>query len=181
MFKHTIASGLLFIATAGSASHAAVVTFRGQFESGTGSALGNVPPEDLPFAIMLDFTQTLPGFADINSGNLTSGAASIAITGGEISLTDNGTNDSANFFLETTGPTGTISTNFSADAVSDDQVNTPNLVSIINASAPSFIIANFGGGGVYTGNVISAVPEPNAMLLLLGSSLVALRRRSRKS
>lgn len=159
-------------------SHAAIVTFSGVLTSGSG-VLGDVPPPS-PFSIMLDFTENSPGFATINSGLFSSPPGSINISGGDILLIENGTNDQGLFAINTSGPTGSLSVTFLADAITDNQVTTQNLVDLVNAAAPSTISANFGASGNYTGSVTSAVPEPSSLLLLGGCTGLAIFRRRRR-
>lgn len=160
-------------------SNAAIVLFQGQINSGSGTALGNAPP-DIPFSITLDFTPIAPGFANINSGSFSTNSAVIDVVGGLISLTENGANDTASLALDTVGPIGSISTNFFADAVSTNEVSTANLIAMANSAGSSDLFANFGGGGNYSGTVTSAVPEPSSVSVLLSTlAVVCVRRRKR--
>ncbi len=165
---------LVFIQTSG---QAAIVSFSGLLTSGNG-VLGLVPPTT-PYSITLDFTQSTPGFATINSGLFDSSRGSINISGGDILLIDNGANDQALLSINTTGPIGSLAVTFRGSAISSNQVTTQNLVDLINA-APSTLSANFGTGGNYTASVVSAVPEPSSIMLLSGSIACMVFRRKRQ-
>ncbi|MEM8735764.1 MAG: PEP-CTERM sorting domain-containing protein [Planctomycetota bacterium] len=164
-----------------SANHAsgAIVLFSGSLFSGSGSALGDVPPE-LDFTFSLDFTETSPGFASIDSGIFSTALGDIPVVGGDILLLDNGSNDQAIFAIDTSSPAGAFSANFAGDAIFDNLVTSANLASIINAAAPTTISADFGAAGNYTGRVTSAsVPEPSGLIGLTVGALATIWRRRR--
>lgn len=158
-------------------SQAALVIFRGVLTSGSG-ILGDVPPTS-PFSVLLDFTESSPGFATINSGLFSSSPGTIDISGGDILLIENGANDQGLFAISTTGPTGSLSVTFLGDGITNNQVTAQNLIDLVSAAAPSTISANFGTSGNYTGFVTSAVPEPSSLLLLGVCTGLAIFRRRR--
>lgn len=161
---------------------AAIVYFTGVFESSSGNtagSLGDVPPF-LDFEVSFEFTQSSPGFGSIQSGLLTTSVADIPIVGGDITLLESGSNDTGLFFINTSGPSGSLAATFTGDAIVDNQVTSENLIALINASAPSTISADFGANGNYTGRVLSAVPEPSSLFAVAGAGCIGLLRRRRR-
>lgn len=169
-----LCTALALLASTGQAA----LTLNGTLTSGNGSALGTLPPS-LDFSLSLDFDESNTSFSVVNSGLFSSTVANIQISGGDIIVLENGANDQALFALDTVGPSGSISVNFIGDAITTDAVTLENLLSLINAGAPATISVNFGAAGNYTGNVVSAVPEPSSVLLVAAAAAMAtcLRRK----
>ncbi|GAB5406349.1 MAG: hypothetical protein Aurels2KO_45800 [Aureliella sp.] len=151
----------------------------GTLTTGTGT-FGSINFGD-EFSLDFDFTEVVPGSGSINGGMFMSDASDLAITGGTISLIDNGSSDIASFEFETSGPTGTLSVAFLGDGLADNRVTASNLISLINNAPPAPISGNFGASGNFTGSAISAVPEPNSALLLLSATFAVGIQRRRKS
>ncbi len=152
-------------------AHGAIIRFGGQFTSGAGSLLGNLPPQS-NFAAQLNFDATVPGLGNISSGTLTFSQLTLDISGGSIIVSDFGATDQATILFNTTGPTGSVSVSFFGNAISDSLVNEINLNALIRVGSPASISASFGSSGSYTGTV-TAVPEPTSSALL-GLSIAAL-------
>lgn len=157
-------------------SSAALVKMTGTLTTGTG-AFGAINTGD-DFTLEFSFTEIAPGAGKIDSGMFLSLPIDLAITGGTITLIDNGSNDIASFDFDTSGPTGTISVAFLGDGLMDSSVTTTNLVSLINNAPPAPISGNFGASGNFTGRALSAVPEPNSALVLLSAMVGLFFRRN---
>ncbi len=157
-----------------------IINFGGQFTSGTGSLLGDLPPQR-SFNVQLDFDSSLPGIGTVNSGMLTFSALSLNITGGNIFVSESGAMDQATLLFNTSGPNGSLSVSFFGNAIADSMVNESNLNALIRVGAPAAITANFGSSGSYTGT-ITAVPEPTSFALAtIGIAIMGLGYRMRRS
>ena len=157
-------------------SHAAIELV-GTLNSGTGSALGNVPPA-LDFSLSLDFDESNTPFAIVTGGTFSSTMGMIQIPGGDLIVVENGPNDQALFAVDTTGPTGSISFNFIGDGITNNAATISNLSSLIAAAGTATVSANFGAAGNYTGS-IAIVPEPTGAALLGFCTMFVVMRRSR--
>ncbi len=157
-----------------------IINFGGQFTSGTGSLLGDLPPQR-SFNVQLNFDSILPGIGTVNSGMLTFSALSLNITGGNIFVSESGAMDQATLLFNTSGPNGSLSVSFFGNAIVDNMVNESNLNAMIRVGAPATITANFGSTGSYTGT-ITAVPEPTSFALAaIGIAIMGLGYRMRRS
>ncbi len=160
-------------------SSAALVRMMGTLTTGTGT-FGSVNFGD-DFLLDFNFSEVSPGEGVIDSGMFTSVPGDLAITGGRITLIDNGMNDIASFEFETAGPTGTLSVAFLGDGLADDRVTSANLVSLINNAPPAPFSGNLGASGNFTGSAISAVPEPGSAFLLMSATIAFGARRRRRN
>lgn len=172
-----VATSMAFAASTCNA--AILLSLRGTLTSGSGSVLGNIPPAR-DFTLSVDFTPVAPGLATVNSGVFDTSLAAIMISGGDIILNDNGSNDQATFVLDTSSPTGALTFNFFGDAITDNQVSLINLSKLINGSPPADIAVNFGTGGDYVGK-ITAIPEPGfGALMLAATAMLGCGRRGHR-
>lgn len=172
---------------------AASVSFAGQILTtnaggGAGSAFGAVPPAVAFSTAALEF---VTGGA---SGNLVGASAfsshpTISITGGTLSLTEAGTNDTAvvNLTVSRAGGGGNVSMTFNGDLFASAVINQATIDSLIASAnnSGSFTYVDNGGGqaSVYSGNSASfaAVPEPSSAALLVGIAGLTLLRRRRSA
>lgn len=159
--------------------HAALVMISGTLTTGTGT-FGAISPGD-DFSLGFDFSEISPGVGSIDSGFFSSVPANLTITGGDITLIDNGANDIASFQFQTAGPSGTLSVAFLGDGLANNRVTSDNLIALINAASPAPISGNFAANGNFTGSAISAVPEPCSATLLSALATLAVGIRRRRS
>ena len=154
----------------------ATIVFSGLLQSGDGPEFGLLPPE-LEFQVELDFTETLPGLALIDSGTFFSDFGNLDVTGGDIVLIEGGSTDQALVTFDTSS-SGFFSVNFIGDAITTNEITSDNLQALIQAATPSAVALGFVGGGNYSG--ITAVPEPSSCWFTVSAVAAICFRRRRK-
>ena len=150
-------------------SEAAVMIFQGRVTSANNAAgfLGAVPP-GVDLSVNLTVTDGAGPLAAITSGTFQWIGNSVQfITGGSVTLTEGGVNDTVAMQVNTSAGIGLF--NFTGgNFISGTAVNTANLQGLVTQRATTgFSFITNGFVTTYSGQ-ISAVPEPSSCLALLG-------------
>ena len=176
-------AALLLMAVACQQASATTVLFNGSVTSGGNpvALLGNIVTP-VSFSIELDIPDA-PGPAGgiVGIGLNFDGAALQPVTGGMVTLNEDGMNDTINYQVNTFdgGTSGLAIFGFEGDFITDTMINQANLESVIGESA-TFTWIDLTNGGVYQG-AITSVPEPSTGLAALGlvAGIGFIRRRRR--
>ncbi len=165
-------------------AQAAVVGFQGSFDTktfgapGTGVYAGSVGPiAAITFNGHLNITD---GTGAITGGFYTDSAGStITVTGGTVTLTENGAMDSAEYNVLLGGDAlGTLAFEVIGDVITDATINQANLGEFYSIPVQAVLTDFANGSGQYTGT-IETIPEPSAAALMVGlvAGVAGWRRR----
>lgn len=184
MRRLTVLSVAMAMALFCASADAAVVSFLGTFDTktlgapGTGVFGGSVGPiADIDFDGLLDVTD---GTGVITGGLYSDSAGSaITITGGTVTLTENGVNDTAAFNILVGGAAlGNLTFTVQGDVITDSTINQANLSAFANIPTQG-VLTDFANGGAQYSGELETIPEPGSMAVLLGlvGGVAGWRRR----
>lgn len=163
---------------------AAVVGFTGNLNTKTlgangagvfGGVVGAIPVVNFSGrADVTDITGVITGGLFTNDAG-----AAINVSGGSVSLIENGINDTATFNITLAGDAlGALQFTLQGDVITDATINQNNVSRFFDFPTTVLLTDFANGGGQYAGSV-TAIPEPGTMSLMLGlvAGVAGWRRR----